>query len=73
MIAVLSQEISPGAVETEIQIAGGFVPLGNSWLEKKGYPALKDADVAQTVMFLLMTPFSVNLTEIIIKPTGETF
>lgn len=42
-------------------------------MEIEGHPALKDADVAQTVMFMLMTPYSVNLAEIVIKPTGETF
>jgi NADP+-dependent farnesol dehydrogenase len=66
-------EISPGGVATEIQEAGGFVKPGDSWLESQGYPALADADVSQAVLFLLTTPHSVNITEIVIKPTGEKF
>jgi NADP-dependent 3-hydroxy acid dehydrogenase YdfG len=38
-----------------------------------GFPALKDSDLAQAVKFLLMTDYSVNLTEITIRPTGESF
>lgn len=34
---------------------------------------LQDSDVAQAVGFLLMTPYSVNMSEIIIKPTGEIY
>lgn len=58
---------------SEIQIAGGFVKPGDSWLEDQGYPALSGADIAQAVTFLLTTPYSVNISEIIIKPTGESF
>lgn len=35
------------------------------------FPFLRDVDVSQAVGFLLMTPYSVNITELIIKPTGE--
>lgn len=64
------QEISPGGVGTEIAVAGGFVPEGG---EFTGAIMLNDSDVAQAVGFLLMTPYSVNMSEIIIKPTGEKF
>lgn len=67
------QEISPGFVETEIIEAGGSASTGENWLDNQGFPYLKDVDVAQTVEFLLMTPYAVNITEIIIKPTGEKF
>lgn len=66
-------EISPGGVSTEIQQAGGFIKDGEDWLQDQGHEALRDADIAQAVNFLLMTPHSVNITEIIIKPTGEKF
>jgi NADP-dependent 3-hydroxy acid dehydrogenase YdfG len=65
--------VSPGAVKTEIGQAGGFAQQDDDWFETQGFPALKDSDVSQAVTFLLMTDYSVNLTEIIIKPTGESF
>lgn len=58
---------------TEITAAAGFVQSGEDMFDKRGFPALKASDVSQAVKFLLMTDYSVNLTEIIIKPTGETF
>jgi NADP-dependent 3-hydroxy acid dehydrogenase YdfG len=64
-------EISPGFVRTEIEEAGGYVPFGEDWLAQVGYPCLKDFDVSQTVNFLLMTPYNVNITELIVKPVGE--
>jgi len=64
-------EISPGGVETEIIQASGITGFDTSLLKEQDFPMLQDADVAQSVMFLLMTPYSVNITELIIKPTGE--
>jgi len=59
-------EISPGLVVSELREAAG--------LPKHKIPEfLRAADVSQAVTFLLMTPHSVNITEIIIKPTGEKF
>lgn len=66
----VSQEISPGLVGTEIGQAGGFLPVGVS-MTRGDRPILRDSDVSQAVKFLLMTDYTVNLTEIIIKPTGE--
>ena len=34
-------------------------------------PMLKGSDISQTVLFLLMTPYEVNITEMIVKPVGE--
>jgi len=42
-----------------------------AYLEANPVPILKSADVSQTVLFMLMTPYDVNITEMIIKPTGE--
>lgn len=67
------KEISPGFVETEIIEAGGNAVIGENWLDNQGFPHLEDVDVAQAVEFLLTTPYAVNITEIIIKPTGEKF
>lgn len=52
-------------VDTEIQEAGGFIKPGDNWLNDQGYPALKDSDVSQAVNFLLMTDYSVHLSEIV--------
>lgn len=69
-------EISPGAVMTEIgqaAISKGPTPKVDIKSIKSDYAALNDFDVSQTVMFLLSTPYNVNVTEIIIKPVGEKF
>jgi NADP-dependent 3-hydroxy acid dehydrogenase YdfG len=44
-----------------------------SFLEKMEMVALKDSDVSQTVLFMLMVPYNVNITEMIVKPVGERF
>lgn len=38
-----------------------------------GFPVLEETDVTQAVTFLLSTAYSVNITEIIIRPVGEIF
>jgi NADP-dependent 3-hydroxy acid dehydrogenase YdfG len=32
---------------------------------------LKSSDISQAVLFMLMTPYDVNITEMIVKPVGE--
>lgn len=34
-------------------------------------PFLKSEDVSDSVMFLLSTPYTVNISELTIKPVGE--
>jgi NADP-dependent 3-hydroxy acid dehydrogenase YdfG len=65
------QEISPGFVKTKIFKSGGYVENDEEFF--KSVPCLNSSDVSQAVNFLLMTDYSVNITEIIIKPTGEKF
>lgn len=36
-------------------------------------PALQSSDISHGVMFLLSTPYTVNVTELTIRPTGEKF
>lgn len=60
-------------VETEIEAAAGYVKPDESWLKKQDFPALRDTDISQAVKFLLITDYSVNITELMIKPTGELF
>jgi NADP-dependent 3-hydroxy acid dehydrogenase YdfG len=67
------QEISPGAVQSEFTEAGGFANEGEDLYVNLGLPCLRGSDVAQAVRFMLMTDYSVNMTEIIIKPNGELF
>lgn len=62
--------LSPGVVETEIFNQHGFNNEGDL-LNKNAY--LRPCDIAAGVLYLLSTPYSVNVTEITIKPTMEKF
>lgn len=68
------QSLSPGYVDTEIVFAGGFIDP-NSEKPPLDYvatmPALKSEDISHSVMFLLSTPYNVNITELTIRPVGE--
>ncbi|XP_070501562.1 farnesol dehydrogenase-like [Chironomus tepperi] len=64
-------EISPGGVATEISGNIRNRPDIKAYLEANPVPILKSEDVSQTVLFMLMTPYDVNITEMIVKPTGE--
>lgn len=61
--------VSPGYVETEI--------LGN-WVAEESrekiwdaMPHLESQDIADSIHYLLETPYNVNITELTIKPVGE--
>ncbi|KAG5678338.1 hypothetical protein PVAND_008023 [Polypedilum vanderplanki] len=61
-------------VETEIFGAGGWTEeSAKDFLMKYEMPALKSSDVSQTVMFMLMLPYTVDITEMIVKVVGEKF
>jgi NADP-dependent 3-hydroxy acid dehydrogenase YdfG len=36
-------------------------------------PALKSEDISNAIMFLLSTDYRVNVTEITVRPVGESF
>lgn len=36
-------------------------------------PEMTGADIAEAVLYVLSTPYSVNVTELKIKPVGERF
>lgn len=56
-------------VETEIIAASGYdAKLLGSMTDAK---ILKSEDISHSVMFLLSTPYNVNVTELTIKPVGE--
>lgn len=61
--------LSPGSVITEIVVVGGLADNKDQFFGK--VPHLQPEDVSQTVKFLLTTPYSVNITQLTIKPTGE--
>jgi NADP-dependent 3-hydroxy acid dehydrogenase YdfG len=66
------QEISPGVVDTEI---GGWKdkPEFQEMIKSTNLPRLDPSNIAQTVRFMLMTPYEVNITDIIVRPVGEAF
>ncbi|CAI6347523.1 unnamed protein product [Macrosiphum euphorbiae] len=56
--------ISPAAVETEMAVEFGFDKL-------EGVRMLKSIDIAEAIMYALSAPQSVNIAEIIIRPTSD--
>ncbi|XP_070506153.1 farnesol dehydrogenase-like [Chironomus tepperi] len=52
--------ISPGLIKTPMT-AGGFFDQ---------FPMLQPGDIAETLMYILSTPTSVNIQDIIMKPNG---
>jgi NADP-dependent 3-hydroxy acid dehydrogenase YdfG len=60
--------IEPGLVDTPLSRAS---PLGQEELGQ--VQPLTAADVAATIVFALAQPQHVNLTEVVIQPTGEAY
>ncbi|CAO1333025.1 unnamed protein product [Diamesa tonsa] len=63
--------ISPGAVKTDIGVAAGFSKPTEGHFDD--IPHLKDFNVSQSVLYLLSTPYNVNVTELTVRPVGENF
>lgn len=63
--------LSPGNVKTEVLVAGGFVKDADEVYNH--FVHLSAENVAQTVSFLLQTPYNVNISQLTIKPVGEQF
>ncbi|CAG9800077.1 unnamed protein product [Chironomus riparius] len=63
-------EISPGAVESEITADFFSKPEIKKHIGENKIPILKGSDLAQTVQFMLMTPYDVNITELIVRPAS---
>lgn len=63
--------MSPGVVETDFFRVAKFLPeetkIGSL------IPALSPSDISDAVLFLLSTPYHVNVTEITVRPVGENF
>ena len=60
--------LSPGVVKTNIMIAGKAY---ESEADYENVPHLKAEDVSESVLFILETPWSVNVSQLTIKPVGE--
>lgn len=65
------QSISPGAVATDITIAGGFTNSSDYSVSQDSH--LFSEDISHSILYLLSTPYSVNITELTIKSVGERF
>lgn len=62
--------VSPGVVKTEIAVTAGILESIELY---EHVSHLLPQDVAQTVSFLLQTPYNVNLSQVTIKPALEKF
>lgn len=65
------KSVSPGIVETEFFGAAGMMKVGDKISD--GYAALRAENISHAVMYLLSTPYTMNVTEMTVKPTGERF
>ena len=61
--------LSPGTVKTDIIVSGGYVKTKEEYFDAS--PHLLTENVSQSILFLLQTPYNVNITELVIKPVGE--
>lgn len=61
--------ISPGEVKTDMIEASGFQGSVDEYFSS--VPLLLPEDIATGVVYVLSTPFRVNVTELTIRPTGE--
>lgn len=61
--------LSPGEVKTDMVESSGF--QGSSTAYFNSVPLLLPEDVSDAVIYILSTPPRVNVTELMIRPTGE--
>lgn len=61
--------ISPGEVKTDMVEAAGYQGSADEYFSS--IPILLPEDVAESVIYVLSTPPRVNVTELMIRPTGE--
>lgn len=62
--------ISPGMVATGIFIGAGYTDNLEEFY--KMFPFIQPSDVANAVIYALSTPTNVNVTNVILRPVGET-
>lgn len=61
--------LSPGVVKTDMAVAAGMVTDRDHVYDH--LPHLSAENVSQSVMFLLETPYNVNISQLTIQPVGE--
>lgn len=63
------QSLSPGVTETEIFETGGYNKIGLKYFEKM--PVIRTQDIADAVLYLLTTPYHLNVTELTLKHVSQ--
>lgn len=61
--------LSPGVVRTQIMVRGQAYKSDEDY---DSVPHIKSEDISGGVLYLLSTPYNVNVTQLTIKPVGET-
>lgn len=62
--------VSPGTIKTNVRKTGGWENT-EDFYKHRAY--LEPKEVADCILYLLSTPYNVNVTELSIKPVGEKF
>jgi NADP+-dependent farnesol dehydrogenase len=62
--------ISPGTIKTNVRVAGGWENCEEFYKQR---PYLEPKEIGDAILYLLSTPYNVNVTELCIKPVGEKF
>ena len=73
-VTAMAQSIRAEVTATGMRVTliqPGLTDAGMTSPDRAGEPKLTPADVAQTVMFALEQPASVDVSEIVVRPTGQ--
>jgi NADP-dependent 3-hydroxy acid dehydrogenase YdfG len=73
-VTAIAQSIRAEATETGIRVTliqAGLTEAGETAPDRAGDPKLSPGDVARAVMFALEQPASVDIGEILVRPTGQ--
>jgi NADP-dependent 3-hydroxy acid dehydrogenase YdfG len=73
-VTAMAQSIRAEATTTGIRVTliqPGLVDAGPISPDRAADPTLTPGDIARTVMFALTQPSSVDISEIVVRPTGQ--
>lgn len=62
--------LSPGTIKTNVRKTGGWENIAEFYKQR---PYLEPKEIAESILYLLSTPYNVNVSELSIKPIGERF
>jgi NADP+-dependent farnesol dehydrogenase len=62
--------LSPGTIKTNVRKTGGWENTEEFYKQR---PYLESKEIAKSILYILSTPYNVNVTELSIKPVGEKF